>query len=311
MAPSFGLPSRSGSVAGAPSGGPGVGLGMGSGPGGPAARMWKNELKDREEGELQELALEKARILERIAEARRMGMLKWDLDSLRQSPSTGVGADGSRSASRSGSVVAGDGAGAGATAEDVEGRGKEPRDNWDFVIRDVKAAYKRRLADSAATRAFAGHGSGAGSGGSFSAGNAGAAGAGAGVMVGYGGVGPYVAGSVAAKVRMHWEAVAAKEEKKRAELEKEWRSRWKVAMKVMINEWKKAVLVRVNFSFLLFLNSIPARLPVQFRPYLSVSVADFGGVGNSISVEKNKRSGRQRRRGEAKSTWMRFWISPG
>lgn len=237
-APSFGVPSRAGSVSGsgpAPSPGPGA-----------AARMWKNELKDMEEDELEELAMKKARIWERICEARANGMLRFDLDNLRRSPSTVVGGNGN--GSRSGSVAGGEGAGgsgAGVTAEDVEGRGKEPRDIWDFVVRDVKAAYKRRLADSAAARAFGGHG------GSFSAGTAGTGvgqGIGAAMLMkaGYGGVGPFVAGTVAAKVRGHWEAVAAKEEKKRAELEREWRARWKVGLRELINEWKKAVLVRLS-----------------------------------------------------------------
>lgn len=257
-APSFGVPSRAGSVSGsgsAPSPGPGA-----------AARMWKNELKDMQEDELQELATKKARIWERICEARANGMLRFDLDNLRRSPSTAVGGNGN--GSRSGSVAVGEGAGgsgvgAGVTAEDVEGRGKEPRDIWDFVVRDVKAAYKRRLADSAAARAFGGHG------GSFSTGaTASGVGQGAGVAMlmkaGYAGVGPFVAGMVAGKVRGHWEAVAAKEEKKRAELEREWRARWKVGLRELINEWKKAVLVRLSIfvSSFLFLADMEIAITV-------------------------------------------------
>lgn len=58
-------------------------------------------------------------------------------------------------------------------------------------------------------------------------------------------IGPHIAGQIAARIKAYWEAQEAKKEKSRVSTEKQLRILARDTIRTVVNEWKKAVFVRI------------------------------------------------------------------
>jgi helicase SWR1 len=62
-------------------------------------------------------------------------------------------------------------------------------------------------------------------------------------------VGPHIAGQIAARIKAYWEAQEAKKEKSRVSTEKQLRILARDTIRMVVNEWKKAVFVRIPYLY--------------------------------------------------------------
>lgn len=58
-------------------------------------------------------------------------------------------------------------------------------------------------------------------------------------------IGPHIAGQIAARIKAYWEAQEAKKEKSKISTEKQLRILARDTIRTVVNEWKKAVYVRI------------------------------------------------------------------